>query len=267
MPGFDHKEKRLMPQRQATQPPAWRSSDGRLKERTPDSRELSGYVSGSAERKSGRAPRPVSELKNSYGSIATGIGKRRELTIVVARSRAKAGPQPTEEGKRLHSERAVRVRPARGKYLTGSHNPRESAFGYREEAGKAPFFLHGRLRQMVSRHRYRALEEMMPFLDTADEKESLGAIRRTEREAVEKTGAPPVGLAGRKETVRADITRKEQVERQFYSHLRRTTEKARKMAGPSAFIVPLAVAAKPGETPPGDADDTRNDEDENREDV
>lgn len=227
---MEYEEKKRKPD---IQPPAWRSSDGRLKEWAGPRGKLTGYESSERERRSGTAPRQVGELRSAYGSVASGVSRadgRRSLTLVVSRRRSKEGPQPDREAQVLQAERAVRVRPARGVYLTGNLRPEKSAFGYRESLEKSPYIMRRKMKALVRRRKHDALKQMLPFLSDRKEGEELKDLRREERAHTEAGIHPPRELVARKEALRAVISDKHREEKRFTRHLERTVERARRTA-------------------------------------
>lgn len=253
---MEHEEKKRRPDKQ---PPAWRSSDGRLKERSARVNGLTGYESSEKERRSGSAPKQVGELRSAYGSVASGVsraGGKRSLTLVVSRRRSKEGHPPDREAQVLQAERAVRVRPSRGVYLTGNLRPEKSAFGYRESLEKSPYVMRRKMKALVRRRRHDALKQMLPFLSDRKESGELKALAKEEREHTEAGLHPPRELVARKEELRATISDKHREEKRFTRHLERTVEKARRTAARPLFenpwLAPLREEPEaPPDTPPG----------------
>lgn len=242
--------------RRQRQLPAWKSSDGKLCDRQDVGKNLTGYEPSEKEKAGGKNPKPVGEVKNAYGSVSVGVAKsggKGSLMLVVSRSKSKDGPQLTEEDKKLNAERAVRLRPARGVYLTGSHDPEKGAFSYKEDLQMPPYVVKRKMKALVRGHKYEALRQMLPFLSTKQEESELRELAGEEREQTESGGPVPQELLYRKEEVRAEIARKEEAERRFMKHLELTIEKAKgkaalaRAAVPQWFGEPVADA---GETPP-----------------
>lgn len=246
---IDHKPDWQEEQKQNRQPPAWRASDGRLREHRPVGKKLPGYIASRAEQRSGKAPKPLAELRNSYGRVASGANGR-ELTLMVSRTRTRGGRSLPQAAKELDARRAVRVRPARGVYLTGNLDPRGSAFAYRAQLKTSPFLMARKLKGMVARGRYKALEQMLPFLSTRKERAALRELAALEREYSETGRVTPAGLQTRKVELRAGMEHKRREEHAFNRHLRKSVEKARRVRMPVRGPFFFTSAGTPGADAP-----------------
>ena len=79
--------------RRPDRPPAWRSSEGRMWEKTPEEkREGKDHLTGYAPRENEDRPREAARMGGSYGDVAIGVSRRKELTMVVSKRRGREGP-------------------------------------------------------------------------------------------------------------------------------------------------------------------------------
>ena len=81
--------------RQEGRPPAWRSSEGRMWERTPQARRegkdhLTGYQPHGKEKS--QRPREAARMGGAYGDVSVGVSRKKELTLVVSARRSREGP-------------------------------------------------------------------------------------------------------------------------------------------------------------------------------
>jgi hypothetical protein len=168
--------------------PEWRSSDGALRvEKEKGNKPLPGYAPSEKERRQGDAPKKVYALKNSYGTWAVGINKRRELVTVASRQRTKDLKALPQISQRLEGETARRVPLVKGNVQVNEprYQQAQSAFGYRERSSRGTPFVMNKLEKLNSREDLQGAQSVAPFLHRDKEKEELRFLREQARKLVE----------------------------------------------------------------------------------
>jgi hypothetical protein len=237
--------------------PVWRTSEGRLRETAPapqrEGRDhLTGYEPGTEERD---RPREAARLAGSYGDVAVGTTKKRELTMVVSRRRSREGPAARREEQQLHAESARPMNLARGDFRVNAHAKEDGALAYRESREKASIFLLERFREMMRTHRPGVAEEQLAFLDRQGEKKALRQLQ-SRADTLRAAGGPGAraelrALERQKQTLRQELSEKATQERRLRLLLDRAQEESRRRSGETeqARWVPVPAAA---ELPPED---------------
>ncbi len=242
-------------------PPVWRSSEGRLREVAPVPRKegkdhLTGYEPAAAEQR--LRPRETGRLAGSYGDVAVGASRKKELTLVISKRRSWQGPAAAGEEKVLKGDSARRINLARGDFRVNSHDKQKSAVAYRESHQKPPQFLLERFKELMGRRGQDALEELVPFLNRQEEREELRQLQsRAEELRAGNGGAARLALRhieARKQELRQRLTEKESQERRLRLLLQKAQEESRRRAGETESAYSLFAGGGPAaaETPPED---------------
>jgi|GEM_PF-3572153 len=240
-------------------PPLWRTSEGRLRESAPRPKRdgqdhLTGYEP--SEQEGARRPREAARLSGSYGDVAVGTNRKKELTMVVSRHRSREGPAARREEQVLRSGSAQKLNLSRGEFRVNAHDKKQGALEYRESHDKASRFLLDRFGEMMRTHRPAETEEQLPFLDRRGDREEL---RRLESRAVDlRAGGGPGARAElraierRKQELHQSLSEKETQERRLRLTLERAQEESRRRAGETETVPwnPPPVTEEP--LPPGD---------------
>lgn len=166
------------------------SSQERLREGRPrrekDGREhLTGYRPH--EQEGTRRPRESGRLENSFGDIAVGTNRKKEVTVVVSRRRTQKGPAVREDEKVLKGDSARPINLARGNFQVNSHDGKKSAVGYRQSYKKNPCAMTGQMRGMMEGREQETVWKQAPFLSQKPEKEELKLLREQEVELLRKS--------------------------------------------------------------------------------
>ena len=236
-------------------PPAWRSSEGRMWERTPrETQDGKAHLTGYRPRENEARPREAARMGGSYGDVSVGVSRKKELTLVVSKGRSREGPAALEDEKVLHGDRAKKMDLSRGDFRVNAHDPEKSALAYRESHQKTPAFMLKRFQEMMRTHRQETLDEQVPFLDRRAEREELRRLqhRREALLAREGGGDRPAlrAVERRKEELRQILTEKEGQERRLRLLLQKAQEASRRLAGETEQVRWQLQAAQEGEEPP-----------------
>ena len=238
--------------------PLWRTSEGRLRETAPTPQRegrnhLTGYEPAPEEHD---RPREAARLSGSYGDVAVGTTKKKELTLTVSRRRSREGPPVQREEQMLHAESARPMNLARGDFRVNAHKKEDGALAYREGHRKAPVFLLERFREMMRTHRPAVAKEQLPFLDRQKEKEELRRLQ-SRAETLRAHNGPDAraelrALERRRQELRQSLSEKETQERRLRLILDRAQEESRRRAGETEPVrwSPSPAAAEP--LPPDD---------------
>lgn len=246
--------------------PAWRSSEGRLREAAPVSRKegrdhLTGYEPAAAEKTAG-APREAGRMASSYGDVAVGVSRKKELTLVISKGRSRQGPAAVSDEKVLKGDSARRVNLARRDFRVNSHDPQKSAVAYRESHKRPPQFLLERFKELMSSRQQDTLEELVPFLNREGEQEELRQLQsRAEDLQAKESGAEGLALRHietRKQELRQRLTEKQSQERRLRLLLQKAQEESRRRAGEAETVHSLPPYIGPaGEEPPPEDDESK----------
>ena len=210
--------------------PEWRSSDGALQESAAKSNEgngtraeaLTGYQSSEAELKRGEQPQKIWELSNSYGSLAVGKNKKKQLVLVNSRRRTKQLHQLTPESKALQSGTSVRIPLISGEFrFNEAWNRRdESAYAYQLEAGSSPDYLMRKMQELSGKREPDAQKTVGLFFDLRPEKEELAYLRAiAQKTSGVRTQKEDQGLRARSQFLTAVLADKERQRLKFYAKL------------------------------------------------
>lgn len=246
---------------------AWRSSEGRLREAAPVSRRegrdhLTGYEPPAAEKTAG-SPREAGRLASSYGDVAVGVSRKKELTLVISKRRNRQGPAAGRDEKVLKGDSVRRVNLARRDFRVNSHDPQKSALAYRESHKRPPQFLLERFKELMSSRQQDTLEELVPFLTRKDEQEELRQLQsRAEDLQAKESGAGSLALRHieiRKQELRQRLTEKQSQERRLRLLLQKAQEESRRRAGEAETVHSLPPYIGPaGEEPPPEDGEPRD---------
>ena len=170
--------------------PSQSSSQKRLREGRPrkekDGKEhLTGYRPH--EQEGTRRPRESGRLENTFGDIAVGTNRKKEVTVVVSRRRTQEGPAVREDEKVLKGDSARPIHLARGNFQVNSHNAQKSAVGYRQSYKKAPYAMTGQMRGMMESGEQETIWKQAPFLSQKPEKAELKLLREQEVELLHRS--------------------------------------------------------------------------------
>ena len=179
-------------------------------------------------------------MGGSYGDVAIGVSRRKELTMVVSKRRGREGPAALEEEKILQADRAKKMDLSRGDFRVNTRTPEKSALAYRESHRKTPAFMLAKFKEMMGTHRQDTLAEQVPFLDRRGEREELRQLQHTREELLERGGGgdrPALrAVERRKEELRQILTEKEGQERRLRLLLEKAREASRRRAGEAELI-------------------------------
>ena len=210
-----------------------RSSQGRLREgmarKTRDGADhLTGYRP--REQEGSARPRETGRLENSFGDIAVGTNRKKELTIVVSRRRTQEGPAIREDEKELRGESARKMERTRGDFLTNPHDKQESAVGYRQSGAKSPRMMLNQFRALMEQHDQKTVKPQMSFLSRREEKAELKALRERELALRAERGGEAQAelrvIERRREELRQILAGKETQERRMKQILQKAGEEA-----------------------------------------
>lgn len=241
--------------RSSGRPPVWRSSEGKMWERSPrEKKEGKDHLTGYEPRENEDRPREAARMGGSYGDVSVGVSRKKELTMVVSKRRSREGPAALEDERTLQGDRAKKMDLSRGNFQVNVHDPERSALAYRESHQKTPAFMLNRFKEMMRTRRQDTLAEQVPFLDRREEREELRQLqhRREELLAREGGGDRPAlrALERRKETLRQILTEKESQERRLRLLLQKAQETSRRRAGETEQVRWQLQAAQEAEEPP-----------------
>ena len=223
--------------------PAWRSSDGALKEKGASPAEkgngdrqgqkepMPGYLSSEQEKRRKDEPRKIWELGNSYGSLAIGKNKRKQLMIVNSQRRTKALRQLHPESKALRRETSVRIPLISDEFRFNEdwNRREESAYTYQVDAGRSPDYLMRKMKELSVKRMLRVKETINPFFNISKDKDELAYLREKAAEAIRAGDrAQEKGLSSRIQFQAAVLADKERQRLKLYTKLPSLLEEARK---------------------------------------
>lgn len=180
--------------------PAWRSSDGQLREKKGEPGEpVTGYIPSERERELDNGPQKIMDFSNSYGALSAGFDEKKQLVLVTSRRHTKELSALTPESKALDAQTAKKVYPITENFYVNEDKERreESAVAYRVDAGKGPSYVMSKMRELMENKDFEVQDEITPFLSAREEKEELEYLRkkavdltvgytREEKQALEK---------------------------------------------------------------------------------
>lgn len=141
---------------------------------------LTGYHPHEQEGK--RRPREFGRLENSFGDIAVGTNRNKEVMVVVSRRRTEEGPAVSEDEKVLNGNRAVSMGGVRGAFQVNSHDEEKSAVAYRRSARKNAGNMVGQIREMMTEREQETIWKQAPFFNRQPEQEEMKLLREEELE-------------------------------------------------------------------------------------
>ena len=236
-------------------PPAWRSSEGRMWERAPQTqKDGKDHLTGYEPRENEDRPREAARMGGSYGDVSVGVSKKKELTLVVSKRRSREGPAARREEQTLMGDSARKMNLSRGDFRVNAHDPGKSAVAYRESHRKPPNFMLERFKEMMRTHSQDTLDEQVPFLNRREEREELRRLQRDREELLAREGgedrAALRAIERRKQALRQALTEKEGQERRLRLLLQKAQEEARRRAGETERAEWLPGLSLDGEEPP-----------------
>ena len=224
--------------RQEGRPPAWRSSEGRMWERTPQARRegkdhLTGYQPHGKEKS--QRPREAARMGGAYGDVSVGVSRKKELTLVVSARRSREGPAARREEQTLLGNSARKMNLARGDFRVNAHDPEKSAVAYRESHKKSSRFMLERFKEMMRTREQHTLAQQVPFLNRREEREELRRLQSL-GERLQAKGGPQARAAqrkveARKQALHQQLTEKGVQERRLRLLLEKAREESRRRAG------------------------------------
>lgn len=118
--------------------PAWRSSDGQLREKKGETDEpVTGYIPSERERRLDTGPKKIMDFANSYGALSAGFDEKKQLVLVTSQQHTKELSGLPPESKAVDAETAKKVSPITGDFYVNQDKERkeDSAVAYRVDAG------------------------------------------------------------------------------------------------------------------------------------
>ena len=219
--------------------PEWRSSDGAFKESAVKGNEgndkqaepLTGYKSSEEEHRRQDQPQKIWELSNSYGSLAVGKNKRKQLVLVNSQRRTKNIHQLTPESKELRSGTSAPIPLISGEFRFNEawNRRRESAYVYRMEAGFSPDFLMRKMKELSGKREPDVQKNIAPFFNLDPEKDELAYLREiAQKTSRDRTRKEEFGLRTRIQFLTALLADKERQRLKFYAKLPQLLGEAQK---------------------------------------
>ncbi|MFI3312686.1 MAG: hypothetical protein R3Y62_02260 [Eubacteriales bacterium] len=209
----------------------WRNSQGRMGERLPQGRQqgenrLTGYRPTEQERREKNAPREVAKLSGSYGDVAVGVNRQKNLSITLSERRGGEEKHTTKSDKKaVEGQTAHKLPATRGKGFTNPHHKSQSAVLYQSQDKKPPPFLQKRFTQMMGNHHQEVLEGHVSFLDTKRERAEEKALITQEKQARKDRGNLSA-IQSRRDELSQIITEKKHQSRRFQQLLKQGQQAA-----------------------------------------
>lgn len=161
--------------------PAWRSSDGQLREKKGETDEpVTGYIPSERERRLDTGPKKIMDFANSYGALSAGFDEKKQLVLVTSQQHTKELSGLPPESKAVDAETAKKVSPITGDFYVNQDKERkeDSAVAYRVDAGKGPSYVMSRLKELMEDKDFMVQDEITPFLSVREEKKELEYLRK-----------------------------------------------------------------------------------------
>jgi len=250
--------------------PEWRSSEGALKEqghpfirkekgKGQETKEaLTGYESSEKEKKQKDEPRKIWELGNSFGSLAVGKNKKKQLMIVNSQRRGKRLRALPPESKTLHSETGKKIPLISGEFRFNEdwNRREESAYSYQLEASRSPDYLMRKMKELNEKRRLNVRDNINPFFNLQKEQDELRWLREKAAEmarGADRDREKEKGLQTRIQFLSASLAEKERERLRFYTKLPQLLEEARKEEiGDWIFASPLRTIREVASDEEGD---------------
>ena len=223
--------------------PAWRSSDGALKEksakqpteeggeREAPKEAMPGYQSSEEEKKRRDEPRKIWELGNAYGSLAIGKKKNKQLMIVNSQRRTKDLRALTPESKELRRETSLKIPLISEEFRFNEdwNRREESAYSLQLDASRSPDYLMRKMKELGEKRKLDVRDNVNPFFNLNEDRDELAYLRSKAAEAA-KSGDRKAekGLASRVQYLGAALADKERQRLKLYTKLPDLLEEARK---------------------------------------
>jgi hypothetical protein len=227
-------------------------------------KSLTGYRSSEEEKRRNDEPQRIWELSNSYGSLAVGKNKRKQLMIVNSQRRTKEVHQLTPESNVLRRDTSVKIPLITEEFRVNEDwNRREqSAYSFQLDASRSPDYLMRKMKELTDLRQLNVQDNINPFFELSGERDELKYLRER---AVEATRVPSearsreqeMGLRIRIQFLTTALADKERQRLRFYTKLPRLMEEARKEeAGDWRFAVRQSTIWE------ADAEDEENESEE-----
>lgn len=249
----------------------WQRSEGIYRQRT-EGREkenpaLTGYKPAEKEKNTSVQPNEYTRLNNSYGDIAFGFNKKKEMTITVSQQRKYNASQPENDMRAVRGESAVKIPHIRGTFSTNSHSREHSALCYKESADRSAVWVMAQIKEMMQKKRQHAAEEMLPFMRDRQDRLTYTMLEHSYREASEKKDRTAMEAIEREKLTHAqEMSEKKRMERMMFLSIDKTLEKSRKFTEGivRSYVLPDMEIIEPQDEEDED-EETKNKEQRNKE--
>ncbi|MEG0779023.1 MAG: hypothetical protein RR426_00340 [Oscillospiraceae bacterium] len=247
-------------------PPLWQSTEGKLRETAPRGKQggqdhLTGYQPTVEEKEQGERPREMARLSGSYGDVAVGVSRKKEITMVVSKQRSREGVAATGEDKHVHAQSASKIHLTRGNFQTNSNDGKTGAVSYRESRKKQPGKMLAQFQALMNRREQAVLQEQVPFLSQKEEKEELRVLE-ARADAMRAENSPEAHrslreIESRKQYLHRSLAEKTAQERRLRLTLQKAEEESHRQAGERADLprngfFGILSPEEPPEEPPED---------------
>lgn len=201
-----------------------KSSESFLREKpVGKEQKLTGYYESEKEKKKGKIPVEVKQLKGFHGTVAIGVNKDKKVTLLFAKD---SSIQNRQEQEQFNSQRKNKKNGFQGKIYTNSHEKEKSALVYQEDLKKGVPSMMKRLRKLGSQKEQQVIEDAVPFLDRERDKEREEALlcllrKESKNHQMEKQQEGREGrtIGMRLNEAQRNLAHKEQEERRFVKML------------------------------------------------
>lgn len=212
----------------------WQRSDGRYrslgKEKKDKKKPLTAYHPPEIENSAQKRPREMMKMESSYGGIAWGANREKELTMVVHERRRAKGPGLKKDQREVEGSRIAAISELRGDFRTNSHSRRDSAIVYKERLEETPLYMMERIQEMMDENYQQSGQKVLPFMRKREDEELRKEIQEQLRASLEKDDRSGTQFWSREqESFYQERSEKQEMYRRFYRELEFTQEKAKNL--------------------------------------
>lgn len=212
----------------------WKRSDGRYRNHGKESMEkekpLSAYHPAEYENTKEKRSAEMMRMESSYGGIALGANRQKEISMVVHEKRRSAGCGLRKDHQEIEGRHTAAISELRGDFRTNSHSRQESAFIYKEEQETTPLRMMERIQEMMDENVQQSGRNVLPFMRRREDEKERKEIQQQLRSSLEKGDTIGYQLWNRKqESFFQEQSEKQEMYRKFYRELEFSKEKAKKL--------------------------------------
>ncbi|MDO4539672.1 MAG: hypothetical protein Q4B48_01035 [Syntrophomonadaceae bacterium] len=175
-----------------------------------------------SENTAAQPPQKLAEWGNSYGKISAGLDEHQNFVMVATKQRNQGLKTPPQDSRRINADNMDGLKGQPGTFSVNQGPGEEhSAVAYQEDKNKSAPFMAGRIRGMMRVQDHLELPQaVMPFMNDCEQRAELAALREQAHQSGPGGERTAQNQSRRRmEYLQAELTRKEQLQRDFMQKL------------------------------------------------